>query len=212
MTDANNLKNSWIETRNRLVAKALLGGSLASLSVRCPNEDKMWFGLVTDEQPVLVDRQAHGAGEPASLHAATYKLRGDVGAIALGAGAFGALMAGFNGMMPQLFDEQARHIGPMPQPIDRKSRLESALRPGGNVLLWGGLPLCLGITYTRLALNAELFEKCAKAYVLAAATGGRIKSLPWWVRRIANGRLAKDQARAQAAFARGELPTESRGY
>jgi hypothetical protein len=61
-------------------------------------------------------------------------------------------------------------------------------------------------------LNAELFEKCAKAYVLARATGLPMHTLPWWVCRIANGRLKKDQRRATERFALGLLPEEVKGY
>ena len=74
--------------------------------------------------------------------------------------------------MPVLFDEQARHLGIMGQACAAPADLAAALRRGGNVALVGGLPVCLGMTAKRLALNAELFEKCAKAYVLARG-GGR---------------------------------------
>jgi hypothetical protein len=87
-----------------------------------------------------------------------------------------------------------------------------SLRAGGNVLLLQRQPLCLGTTATRLALNAELFEKCAKAHVLAVASGGRVRALPWWVRWIANGRMRKDASRAEARFAQGLPPEESKGY
>ena len=86
------------------------------------------------------------------------------------------------------------------------------LRDGGNVVLVDGQPLVLGMTASRLALNAELFEKCAKAYVLAAASGGRVKPLPWIVRYVANGRLMKDEKRARERVAAGLLPEESKGY
>ena len=65
---------------------------------------------------------------------------------------------------------------------------------------------------TRLALNTELFEKCAKAYVLAAASGGAVRPLPWLVRRVANGRLRKDRRAAVARWAQGLLPEEAKGY
>jgi hypothetical protein len=100
----------------------------------------------------------------------------------------------------------------MGRPAWSDTDLAAALDITGNALLLRGQPMCLGTTCTRLALNAELFEKCAKAYVLAAAAGGRVKELPWLVRRIANGRLVKDERRAAQAFGRGELPVESSGY
>jgi ribulose-5-phosphate 4-epimerase/fuculose-1-phosphate aldolase len=76
----------------------------------------------------------------------------------------------------------------------------------------GNQVLVFGATAQRLVLNAELLEKCAKAFVLATATGAAIHTLPWWVCRIANGRLKKDQKRAEARFAQGLLPEEVKGY
>ena len=114
--------------------------------------------------------------------------------------------------MPQLFDEQARHLGPM-APATPPSALASSLQQHRcNVLMVQRRPLCLGSTATRLALNAELFEKCAKAYVLAVAGGGRVRPLPWIVRLVANRRLYKDEQRATQRFAQGLLPEETKGY
>ena len=100
--------------------------------------------------------------------------------------------------------------GPARNPTE--DELLETLRDGANTALVVGLPLCMGITCHRAVLNAELFEKCAKAYVLAKATGQPVSTLPWWVCRIAVGRLRKDQRRAVQRFAQGLLPEESRGY
>lgn len=205
------MKDQLIRTRDRLVAKGLFGGENASLSVRCPGTTSIWLGTATGA-PVLIDWHDADAWGALAVHAAVYARRGDVGAIALGGGPFGSCLADFGGLLPQVFDEQARHIGPMAPAARSDAEFNAALKTRGNALLWQQLPLCFGMTCTRLALNAELFEKCAKAYVLAAAAGGWVKELPWLVRRIANGRLAKDERRAAEAFARGELPVESSGY
>ncbi|MGJ3701214.1 hypothetical protein [Variovorax sp. AFSI2.2] len=61
-------------------------------------------------------------------------------------------------------------------------------------------------------MNTELFEKCAEAYVLAAATGGQVDPLPWVVRHVANRRLIWDERRAAERFAHGLLPEETKGY
>ncbi len=212
MVSPETLKKQWTETRDRLAAKGLLVGSGASLSVRCPGGTSLWFGTAADAEPVLRDRGVAPADAVVAVHARVYTRRGDVGAVAWGGGPFGTRLAGFGGALPQVFDEQARHIGPMPPAVDGEDGLGVALRTPGSALILRGSPLCWGTTPRRLALNAELFEKCAKAYVLAVATGGRVRTLPWWVRRIANGRLAKDQRAAAAAFARGEQPAESAGY
>jgi hypothetical protein len=191
------LHTQWQQLRERLRARQLLDGPRASLSLRIPGSDAMWWAQAGDEAPQRLSWREPLPPE-ADAHAAVYRSRGDAGAVAIGGGAYGRCLAHFGGGLPQVFDEQARHIGPM--------------AAWGNVLLLQGRPACLGMTATRLALNAELFEKCAKAYVLAVAAGGRVKLLPWLVRAIANRRLRKDQQRAAERFMQGQLPEESRGY
>jgi ribulose-5-phosphate 4-epimerase/fuculose-1-phosphate aldolase len=212
MISAETLKGQWAEARERLVARNLLAGSGASLSVRCPGGTSMWFGAAADAAPVLLDWNSAAANAVVAVHALAYARRADVGAVARGGGSFGMRLAAFGGALPQVFDEQARYIGPMPPAVDDENALGLALGTPGSALILRGSPLYWGTTPRRLALNGELFEKCAKAYVLAIATGGRVRPLPWWVRRIANGRLAKDQRAAALAFARGEQPAESKGY
>lgn len=210
MTTQELLGQQWLHLRERLQAKRLMAGEGASLSLRIPGGEAMWFGHALDATPQRVPlRMASGDGQ---AHAAAYAARSDVGAIAMGGGEYGCCLADFGGAMPQVFDEQARHLGPMGPAAAALRELAMSLREGGNVLLLQGRPVCLGMTATRLALNAELFEKCAKAYVLAAASGGPVRALPWLVRMIANRRLAKDERRATARFLQGVLPEESKGY
>ncbi len=114
--------------------------------------------------------------------------------------------------MPQAFDEQARHLGRMAAPNLDLRGIARSLRSGGNVIQLPQGVVCLGMTAMRLALNAELFEKCAKAYVLAVASGGQVKALPWLVRFVANRRLRKDEQRAAGRFSKGLLPEETKGY
>ena len=204
------VQEEWSRLRERLQAKRLLEAEGASLSLRIPGSDAMWFGHAGSAAPQRVPwRAAAGAGE---LHAAAYAARRDVGAIAAGGAEYGRCLADWGGAMPQVFDEQARHIGPMGPPAAQMHELARSLRGGGNALLVRGQPVCMGMTAMRLALNAELFEKCAKAYVLASACGGPVRALPWLVRRVANGRLRKDERRAAERFARGLLPDEAKGY
>jgi hypothetical protein len=212
MVDLDSLKQQWTAARERMVAKGLLGGDDASLSVRCPGWTSMWFGAAADAAPILRDWKGAPASGVEAAHALAYARRPDVGAVARGGGPFGTRLAGFGGYLPQVFDEQARYIGPMSPRVDDDAGLEPALLTTGSALIFRGSPLCFGTTPRRLALNAELFEKCAKAYVLAVATGGRVRSLPWLVRRIANGRLVRDQRAAALAFERGEQPAERAGY
>jgi len=209
---ADGLRDTWVEARHRLRGKGLFPDG-TSLSLRCPKGATLWFGDAHGSLPArLVFAGAVASTDDAPLHTAIYLARPDVGAVLLGGGHYGRALADFGGTMPQLFDEQARHIGPMGAPVDGTAALSRTLRTGGNALVIGGRPACLGITCERLVLNAELFEKCAKACVLALATGGGIRPLPWWVRLIANRRLMKDERHAALRFSQGLMPEESRGY
>lgn len=217
------LREQWLHWRERLAAKRLLIGEGASLALRIPGSTAMWFGRADDDEPRRIDRidridrtehEDRGMRD-VELHAAVLAAREDACAIAFGGGRFGAMLADFGGAMPGVFDEQVRHLGLMPAPIMDAGKLEAigpALARGGNVLIVGGRPLVLGTTPMRLGLNAELFEKCATAYVLAAATGGPVRPLPWIVRHVANGRLLKDERRARERVRAGLLPEEAKGY
>lgn len=200
--------------RTRLHDHHLLGAD-ASLSLRIPGEAAMLWCAGSGGEPARIDlSEAQG---DAALHAAVYVARHDVGAASLGGGAFTRTLHGLGGGLPQVFDEQARHLGRTAAPLpdargDLVAQARRCLATGGNLWVCGARAFVLGTTAHRLALNAELAEKCAKAYALAAGTGGRVDTLPWWVCRIANGRLRKDRRRATQHLLRGELPDESDGY
>ncbi len=206
------LATALLDARERCARQKLLTSARAGLSVRLPGQSRFLFLEPADSAPVC--ESWDDASMSAALHATVYRLRPDAGAVLTGGGKFCAALATFGGKIPVSFDEQARHLGRMREaaPTAAPPDLRIALRDGANTALVGGLPLCIGITCQRMVLNAELFEKCAQAYVLAAATGEPLSTLPWWVRRIAIGRLRKDQRRAQQRFAQGLLPEESRGY
>jgi ribulose-5-phosphate 4-epimerase/fuculose-1-phosphate aldolase len=199
---------NWSATKARLEARGLWGDG-ASLSLRVAGDETIWFGGEGDVAPRLV-RLAEAVGAP--VHAPVYAARADVGAVAVGGGSFGRTLSAFGGRMPVLFDEQARHLGVMDAACATPADLAAALRRGGNVALVGGLPVCLGMTVKRLALNAELFEKCAKAYVLARAAGGPTHAPAWWARAIAGRRLIKDERRAAERFAQGQPPEDNDRY
>lgn len=206
----NALRAQWLRIRDRLAAKRLLQTPAASLSLRIPGAPSLWFGDASQASPQLLD--SRDAGERGALHAAILRARPDVGAIAVGGGTFGHHLALFGGTLPVVFDEQARHLGRMGPAIQAPGQLHEALHAGGNALLVAAVPVCLGTTGARLALNAELFEKCAQAFVLAAAGGGRPRPLPWLVRHVANRRLLRDERAAAGRYAQGALPAESKGY
>ena len=90
--------------------------------------------------------------------------------------------------------------------------LEQAIANGANIAIFGTRRVCLGVTPERIVFNAELFEKCAKAFVIARCSGGTVRRIPWWVRVIAGGRLKKDQARATESLDAGRIPEGMNAY
>lgn len=206
-----------LRARERLAGQGLaepyVAGLATGLSLRLPGEPAMLLLLATETVPQRTAFSISTSGAPA-LHASIYAARRDVGAIVVGGGPFGEALADVGGVLPQVFDEQARHLGTMRGPVAQLAgnALADALGGGANSVLVEGVPVCMGTTCQRMVFNAELFEKCAKAYVLAASTGLRVTTLPWLVTYIANGRMRKDERRAAERYARGMLPEESRGY
>jgi len=209
--------DAWFTLRHRLVARGLMPGPSDSLSLRLPGEGQMLWGTAADARPhrtALATDPSPKTEVPATaaIHQAIYHRREDVCAALVGGGAYGRQLPLFGGWMPAVFDEQIRQLGRMGAASEDTDGLRRAVSGGGNAVVHGGQILLLGMTPARLALNAELFEKCAKAYVCALASGGSVKPLPWWVRHIANGRLMKEQDRARQQVRAGQWPQETRGY
>jgi ribulose-5-phosphate 4-epimerase/fuculose-1-phosphate aldolase len=201
--------------RTRLLAKGLLRVG-DSISVRVPGAESYLHlveaadGKVACCQQSLVGLSA-GVAE---LHRRVYLARLDVGAILLNRQHWAAALPAAGGTLPGIFDEQLRQLGWTVTQIAPPTMFDerSPLAGGANAFGIGQQVLCLGMTLERLVFNAELLEKCAKAYLLARATGLSVKKIPWLVRWIATGRLRREQKRAAGSFARGELPQRSAGY
>jgi hypothetical protein len=68
------------------------------------------------------------------------------------------------------------------------------------------------MTRDRALFNTELYEKCARAYVIAKACDRRISRVPFWVRLIANRRLLKDEAAARTSYSEGRIPEAINAY
>jgi ribosomal protein L39E len=68
------------------------------------------------------------------------------------------------------------------------------------------------MTCERVLFNTELYEKCAQAFLLARASGNRIRRIPLWVRLIANRRLLKDERRAAESYRKGRFPETITAY
>ncbi|ALV06907.1 hypothetical protein [Roseateles depolymerans] len=210
------MQDQWFALRHRLLSRGLMPSPADSLSLRLPGEDAMWWGTAGDAQPQRValdgSQGPPDTSWPISVHRQVYAWRQDACAMLYGGGAFGRQLPHFGGHMPAVFDEQIRQLGIMGPASGDLVGLHRSLAQGGNAAVLDGQVLLLGMTASRLALNAELFEKCAKAYVCAVAGGGRVRPLPWLVRTIANGRLMKEEGAARVMVRSGRLPAETRGY
>ncbi len=197
----------------RLRAKALFGRPDDSVSVRIPGREELLLALPDTEEirSVRFDHQDDGAS---GLHAAVHRTRPDAGAVLIGTTPWSAALASIEMTVPVLFDEQARHIGKTedPVPAGQPERALHALRGGGNVALHGDQRICIGTTANRVVFNADVFEKCCKAFVIAYATGHRIHEVPALVRYIASRRLHKDQKRAAASYEEGRIPKGMDAY
>lgn len=144
---------------------------------------------------------------PDQRHAGYYRDRPDVGAVLVCHPPWASALSLAAREMPGLFDEQVRHLG------RRVARFSPAtLQSGDNAFLLGDSVLVFGMTLDRLVFNAELLEKCAKAFLLAHSTGAKLTLVPWWVRLIAGRRLLRDEKFAAQCHAEGREPVFKSAY
>lgn len=197
----------------RLRSKSLFGAPGDSLSVRVPGREELLLARPDDDAVRLVGFGARDVGA-AELHGSLYRARADAGALLFGTTPWSAALCSIGVAVPILFDEQARHIGKMEDPVGagQGEQLLAALRRGGNVALYGQERICVGTTPDRVVFNADLFEKCVKTYLIAHASGASIRQVPPWARYMTGRRLAAAQRRAAASYASGRVPEGMDAY
>lgn len=190
-----------------------------SLSVRIPGTDEMLLatGLENLNDDAGAVEEASSSESIVALHSCIYKERPDVGSIAISSPDGVRLLAKSGAFLPALFDEQLRHIGPAGVARLNETELcsqliKDAFRRGRNAALLGEGLICLGMTCERAVFNAELFEKCAQAFVISRAAGFRASTIPRWVQIIATRRLSRDERRAAASLRKGQLPDQMSTY
>ncbi len=222
-----------LATAQRLIDKKLLVKNDDYLSLRVPASDlvlRLYGGLSVSElnvqaieqQPAQGSREgsretlSNAQSDHAHADEIIYRQRQDVNALAFLTPRWGSQLPFFSGLLPPVFDEVVRHIGPSAPMVSGDGllirQLPAHIPVHSNAFVYAEKVLCLGMTPTRLVLNAELFEKSCKAFVLAAATGKNHRLIPLWVRFIAHRRLRKDQAKASLARAEGRMPEEINSY
>lgn len=206
----------------RLADKGFFNSPPDSLSVRIPGTTKMLlangFGNQRQVADFVLCVRPFTSEEPvAGLHASIYKERPDAGAIAISASKGVRLLARSGGVLPALFDEQVRHIGPsglarLNGTRFSRQQVRRAFRQGRNAALLGDGLICLGMTCERAVFNTELFEKCAQAYVISRASRMRVGTIPGWVCLIATRRLKRDQRHAASCLLSGRIPDDISAY
>jgi hypothetical protein len=207
------------DAATRLSAKGLLQPG-DSLSMRLAGTGRILLLTAGDAMPqietvALPSSAVEFGHSPLSRHLAVYQARADVGTILLNRQPWAAALHELNGDMPGVFDEQIRHLGRSVVRLDDRfgaAAIQTSLRSGANAFIASGQVICLGMIVERAVFNAELLEKCAKAYVLASSTGMPVGKIPWLVRWIANGRLMKDERKAAEQYAKGQTPAFSSAY
>jgi hypothetical protein len=214
------IKREVFDGYRRLAARNLVSTPEDSFSLRIPGEKAMMIlsGAANCNQAVCDDVRlaSFSATDVVSaVHARIYEERGDVGAVVISTPHWTRILSSRGGFLPPLFDEQVRHIGPTTHQQDDnflQEAIEKAFRRGTNAALLGGRLICLGMTRDRLLFNVALYEKCAQAWIMAKASGGRIGRIPFWVRLIATRRLLKDEAKALASYREGRIPEAVTAY
>lgn len=196
----------------RLSAKKLFGRPGDTLSMRIPGGDTwMW---VTPQMTQAQSSKDSSLDSETALHEQIYKQRPDAGALLFSTTIWSEQLATLKKSPPTLFDEPARHIGPVAAPLRSGDHagLMRAIKRRSNVAVYGSQLMRIGMTADRLVFNTELFEKCAMAFVIAHSSGQQIRTVPAWVRYIAGGRLHKDQKKAAECYDQGTIPEGMSAY
>jgi len=195
----------------RLSEKQLLSADDDAVSVLLPGRGRMLYRARSDAE--LRELPLSGLSGMPALHGQVYGLRPDAGALASISTKTSTVLARSGVRVPIVFDEQARHIGEA-WPSTDALHLAGALAGGANAGPVDGRLLLLGVTPSRMIFNAELFEKCAHAYLLARGDAARRKTylVPWWVRLIAGRRLLRDEANVARCHAAGQTAPELVAY
>ena len=215
MTSFDQARRQVLATSQLLAQKGYLIATGGNLSVRIPGEQAFaitpsnydYMKMVPEDVCVLDLEQQVLAGErkpsvESGMHAAIYRTRPDVNAIAHTHQVYASALALIDASIPALFDEQARFLGRSVAVIPYapsgtgllKNTIARHIRDHSNAyLLQNHGALCLGADVEQVAHNVEILEKCALAYLLALCTGNKVSRIPLAVREIAFSRLRADQ-------------------
>jgi hypothetical protein len=211
---ANEQSHHLMDAASRLAGRALFMSD-DSISQRIAGTGQIAVLRSGQPQPQFVLLTSDSADPWIRRHLDIYRRRPDVGAVLFNRPNWTLALGALGRPMPGVFDEQVRHLGDGVALTSKQSFVDdgmSLLDQGANALVLQDSVLCLGMTLDRAVFNAELLEKCAKAFVLASGTGKPVGSIPWLVRFIAKRRLRKDQRYAASEYAQGRVPVFKSAY
>jgi L-ribulose-5-phosphate 4-epimerase len=212
-------KKQIVETAQDLVRKGYLmatGGNLslrilgqAGFAITPSNYD--YFKMIPEDVCVLdFDlNPLEGRLKPSvesAMHAAVYKVRGDVNAIVHTHQVFTSTLTLIKAPIPTLFDEQARFLGrrvdiipyaPSGTGMLRNTVAKHVKNHNNAFMLQNHGALVFGHDMERAVHNVEILEKCAQAYLLAICTERKVSRIPLAVREIAFAKLRGDQKKVE---------------
>ncbi len=193
---------------SRLAAKGLLqSGDM--MSMRVPDENAT-VSVHTDGSFSRSEIEASG-----TTHARIYAARSDIGAVLQFDLIWTRAMHEMRATMPSVFDEQMIRLGRSVPCLGISSDddlLIPAIAGQNNAFVCNDTTFCFGTGLERLLLNAELLEKCAKAFVLARASGQPVHEIPIAEQDMAAGRLKNEEDAAAARHRQGLYSILTKGY
>ena len=211
-------KNLIVETARQLTQKGFLMATGGNLSVRITGQPAFAitpsnydYMKMLPEDVCVLDfelKVLEGNRKPSvesGMHAAIYRVRTDVNAIAHTHQVYASALTLIQTPIPSLFDEQVRFLGRSVNIIPYAPSgtgmlagiIARSVRDHNNAyMLQNHGALIFGQDMEQAVHNVEILEKCSLAYLLALCTDRKVSKIPLAVREIAFAKLRQDQQKA----------------
>ena len=214
------IKQQIVQTSQDLVRKGYLMATGGNVSIRVLEQDAFaitpsnydYMKMTPDDVCILSFELEKLEGErkpsvEAGMHAAIYRVRGDVNAIVHTHQVYASALTLIRAPIPALFDEQARFLGrsvdiipyaPSGTGILKDTIARHVKNHNNAFMMQNHGTLIFGHDMERAVHNVEILEKCALAYLLAIVSERKVSKIPIAVREVAFAKLRKDQKRVEA--------------
>jgi ribulose-5-phosphate 4-epimerase/fuculose-1-phosphate aldolase len=214
------IKQQIVQASQDLVRKGYLMATGGNVSIRVSRQDAFaitpsnydYMKMTPDDVCILSFELEKLEGErkpsvEAGMHAAIYRVRGDVNAIVHTHQVYASALTLIRAPIPSLFDEQVRFLGRSVDIIPYapsgtgmlKDTIARHVKNHNNAFMMQNHgALIFGHDMERAVHNVEILEKCALAYLLAIVSERKVSKIPIAVREIAFAKLRKDQKKVKA--------------